>query len=158
METWQADSLAAALCQSFPRSAITADIWAGELADMDQARAEEAVRRIRRTFEHAPTIAALHAVYANLLGSAPEAAKCETCHGTGMVTDTDHPRHWPGKPDTIPKPIGPVDFIDADGNSRTRIEPTGECACNATTWCRQCPQGERAKLILRSINAQSAAA
>ena len=54
METWAADLLATSLCQSFPRSNITADIWATEFGDLNQAQAEEAVRRIRRTFEHAP--------------------------------------------------------------------------------------------------------
>lgn len=157
METWQADSLAAALCQSFPRSSITADVWATELAGMDQARAEEAVRRIRRTFEHAPTIAAMHATYNGLANTAPETEVCTTCHGTGMVTDTDHPRHWPGRPGTIPNPIGPVDYVDANGDTKVRWAPTGDCACNVATWCRQCDQGQRAQIVLRSMNKPAAA-
>ena len=146
METWQADSLAGALCQSFPRSSITADVWASELADLEQGRAEEAVRRLRRTAEHAPTVAAFYAVYNNLLGTAgPPAPPCDTCGDSGVVTDRDHPLHWPGRDGTIPTPL------DADG------KPTGECACNVATWCRDCEQGQRAKQTLRRMNPPAAA-
>ena len=158
METWQADSLAAVLCRSFPRSSIAADVWAEELGPLDTVRAEEAVRRIRRTFEHPPTIAAVHAVYANLLGSADTATEvCDHCGNTGIITDTDHPRHWPGRPGTIPTPMGPVDFTDDAGNAHTRIEPTGECACNVATWCRQCDQGPRARHMLQQMSRPDAA-
>ena len=138
METWAADSLATSLCQSFPRSNITADIWATEFGDLNQAQAEEAVRRIRRTFEHAPTIAAFHNMYASLALAPDPGELCEHCAGTGMVTDTDHPRHWPGTPGTLPA------LYELD-----RLQ--GRCNCNVVTWCRQCAQGEHARGLLRSM-------
>ena len=49
MESWEADGLAVILVQSFPRSQIATDVWEAELLPLDKARAEEAVRRIRRT-------------------------------------------------------------------------------------------------------------
>ena len=63
---------------------------------------------------------------------------CEHCAGTGMVTDTDHPRHWPGTPGTLPA------LYELD-----RLQ--GRCNCNVVTWCRQCAQGEHARGLLRSM-------
>ena len=65
---------------------------------------------------------------------------CEHCAGTGMVTDTDHPRHWPGTPGTLPA------LYELD-----RLQ--GRCNCNVVTWCRQCAQGEHARGLLRSMTA-----
>ena len=132
METWEADGLSALICQSFPRSQIAADVWADEFKPLDKPRAEEAVRRIRKTSEHAPSIAHFHGVYGGLLGTArsPEEA-CEQCGGSGIVTDTDHPRHWTGGADAMPP-------VDADGH----------CNCNVATWCRSCPDGVTRKQML----------
>ena len=45
METWAADLLATSLCQSFPRSNITADIWATELGELNHAHAAASALR-----------------------------------------------------------------------------------------------------------------
>lgn len=138
MESWQADGLATILVQSFPRSSIATDVWEAELLPLDKSRAEEAVRRIRRTSEHAPTIAHFHSMYAGLLGTQRDVPQCEQCNGTGIVTDTDHPRHWTGAPDTMPPKMD-----------------EWTCACNVATWCRSCPEGVARKGMLARLNGQA---
>ena len=138
METWEAGGLAVALVQSFPRSSIATDVWEAEILPLDKARAEEAVRRIRRTSETSPSIAHFHGVYASLLGTVRETVVCELCDGTGIVTDTDHPRHWTGRPDTMPPKMD-----------------TFGCACNVATWCRACPDGTARRAMLQRMNGQT---
>ena len=138
MERWEAEGLAQSLCQSFPRSQIAPDIWQSELEPLDKARAEEAVRRVRRQSEHAPSIAYFHGIYGGLLGSVRgDGVACESCSDTGLVTDTDHPRHWPGAPDAMPRPRDP------DGSEY--------CDCNVATWCRDCEHGKRARAMLQRM-------
>ncbi len=139
METWQADNLATLLVQSFPRSAIATDVWEAELLPLDKARAEEAVRRIRRTSEHAPSIAHFHGVYASLLGTQRDTHTCEQCQSTGLVTCTDHPRHWAGQPDTMPPQID-----------------QWTCSCNVVTWCRSCADGLTRKAMLQRMAGEAA--
>jgi len=129
METWEADTLGGLIAQSWPRSSITADVWAGEFRSLDKPRAEEAVRQLRRTQEHAPSVASFYAVYGRLAGSAQEGGTCDMCDNTGVITDTDHPHHWPGRNGTLPL------AIDVDGKPY--------CICNVARPCR-CDHGKRA--------------
>jgi hypothetical protein len=140
MESWQADSLATVLVQSFPRSSIATDVWEAELLPLDKARAEEAVRRIRRQSEHAPTIAHFHAVYGGLLGTQREAVQCDQCAGSGLVTDTDHPRHWTGPADAMPPKLD-----------------EWTCSCNIVTYCRSCSEGAARKAMLQRMNGDAKA-
>lgn len=130
MQKWEAESLGHKLATSFPRSSITPDAWADELADLQLAPAEEAVRRIIRTSEYAPTIAAYHSLYRSLFGTARTSVDCTLCAGSGWITDRDHPAHWPGDHTSMP-PI-PAEYGPDDG-----------CNCNVVTTCH-CPAGQAA--------------
>ena len=96
MERWQAEGLAQSMCQSFPRSQIAPDIWTSEIEPLDLARAEETVRQLRRTADHAPSIAQFFAKYHGLLGSTNSGnidPDCAGCHDTGWITCLHHPQH-----------------------------------------------------------------
>ena len=142
MQTWEADSIGQKLATSFPRSSISAQSWAEELADLEKIRAEEACRRLIRTAEHPPTIAAFMNLYGSLAGTAQDTGPlCPDCDGTGLVTDRRHPQHWPGTPDSVPRPLN------------TELYQPGECACNVVAAC-SCKVGQaHGAHVIATINA-----
>jgi len=123
MEQWDADRIARKLATSWSRSSISADSWADELLPLVAGPAEEAVRRLVRTAEHAPSIAQFHGTYRGLLGTVEAGDACPDCAGSGLVTDTNHPRHWPGDRSSVPVLVLP------DGPHPE------ECMCNVVRPC-----------------------
>ena len=124
MERHEADSIARKLATSWARSSIAQDSWADEIIDLQRGPAEEAARRLVRQAEHAPSIAQFHGIYRALLGSAPDNGPlCPDCLGSGLVTDTRHPQHWPGRPGSVPV------MRNEDGTA------TDECICNVVRAC-----------------------
>lgn len=125
MREYEAVEIATRLCHSWPRSSISADMWANELARLDRGRAEHTARQLVRTHDHAPSIAAFLSAYRALAGTATDERICPDCANNGWVTDNDHPAHWPGK---TPPPV-PEWWGRDDG-----------CCCNVVRPCR-CPHG-----------------
>lgn len=112
--------------------------WLDMLASMDEGAAGTTLARLKaRGGGTAPSPADFMAVHATLVvqdgGTRPP--RCATCGGTGWVTSTDHPAHWPG---SSPAPTG----------------PDGECWCNVSTWCRSCPDGQVARDTMARIDAE----
>jgi len=147
MRLSEAEDVALKLSQSWPRSAISVKVWADELVELNRARAEEAARKLVRTSEHAPSIAAFLGAYRNLAGTATSDFVCDDCANSGWVTDTNHPSHWPGRhPEK--------NVLQADGTHRDdpgNIPPIPEwygpadgCCCNVVKPCR-CDHGDRTR-------------
>lgn len=132
MKLHEADAIALRLRGAWPRSVIAPETWIAELTELDRARAEEACRQLVRSEEHAPSIARFLATYRNLAGTAPDDQRCPECQNTGWVVDNNHPAHWRGTPDTIPKI--PDHYLPDDG-----------CLCEAVRpcTCRYAPRGRR---------------
>jgi len=132
-----ASTIAVKLSQAWPRSSIATDVWEEELAPLDRGRAEETVRQLRRTEEHAPSIARFLSAYRNLAGTAPIEWICPTCNNDRWITDLLHPEHngyWTEKVNEEGKPTRtmPV-FKLKDGTP----DPT-ECICNIMRPCPRC--------------------
>lgn len=111
------------------------DYWAEELGPLDEGAAGTAFARLKAS-AHRPTLGEFLEQYKTLNvrdGSTPR-PQCDTCSNTGLVTDTDHPRHWPGDPKTVP------------------VEYGGECCCQVATWCPVCDEGQRARTMLRGVS------
>lgn len=140
-----AERVAMKLNQSWPRSNVTMIAWTTALVELDLARAEETCRQLVRTEEHAPSIARFLAKYRDLAGTAgpdPDGA-CAFCGDSGWVPDTNHPGHWPGRPETIPVASVLVTRTDDDGHVTTAWELSGECWCNVVAPCGKCAIGPR---------------
>lgn len=133
MKEQTAQSLALKLSQTWQRGPLP-DIWAEVLQTMEHGPAEAAYRALRDTMHNSPSIAEFRTAYAKQLGTAhrdpDHPHDCAECCDTGWVTDLDHPRHWPGRPGTIPV------ARDADGN----VDPR-ECICNVARPCH-CRAGQ----------------
>jgi hypothetical protein len=126
-----AAELAVKISQTWPRSSVATDVWEEELADLDRPRAEAALKQMRRTVEHAPSVAAFLSAYRAQSGTAGVYEwNCPKCANTGWVTDEQHPRHWTGRPEDMPKI--PPHYGPADG-----------CLCNVVTPCG-CDHGKNA--------------
>jgi hypothetical protein len=135
MKPFEAEDVANKLAHSWPRSSITITSWVEELVELDKGRAEETTRQLIRNAEHAPSIAAFLSTYRNLAGTAKDGPKCPDCDGTGWVTDTNHPSHWPGDMKRVP-PI-PASHGPAD-----------PCLCNVVKPC-SCDDGAHAHKHLK---------
>lgn len=131
-------SLAVLISQTWPRNQIPVDVWEETLTPLDGPRCEQAYRDLRNTIKYPPSISDFMAKYHGLLGTAREANLCEHCAGTGIVTDTNHPHHWPGRPDTMPP-----------------ANDDGTCNCNCATWCPNCPEGTTRRSMLQRMNGQT---
>lgn len=127
MSPEHAERIALRLAGAWPRSQVSTQTWLTELVDLDRARAEQACRQLIRSSERAPSIAAFLAAYRALVGTAGTDRECPDCQNTGWVTCNDHPAHWPGVANTIPKI--PDSYLPDDG-----------CLCNAVRPCH-CAHG-----------------
>ena len=116
------------------------DHWVETLTPLDPGVAGTAYVKLQKKCDRTPSPAEFLAEYRTLRtydASQPRAAICHECDGTGVVTDLDHPHHWTGPADTIPK------------------HPDGYCECNVVTWCQSCDDGRtRARDMLARINHQ----
>lgn len=122
---------------SMTLTAARTEAWLDMLGALDEGVAGTAFVRLKTKGTSAPSPADFMSTYSTLSasgGGAPSGPRCGGCHGTGWVTDTDHPRHWPG------------DSKDAP------TSPDGECLCNVVTWCPRCADGQAAKDTLHRIN------
>src|SRR5690349_7553088 len=72
------------------------DYWIDTLTRMDYGTAGTTFARLQK-HHHAPSPADFLAEYQSL-HTAPFQERCEHCASTGLVTDTNHPHHWPGDP------------------------------------------------------------
>lgn len=111
------------------------DAWRDMMTDLDAGRAGTTYARFK--VEHHgknPTPAQFMQLYRTVDTSEPTIERnCPHCDNTGYVTDTDHPRHWTGRP--------------AD-----RPQHTDPCDCNVATWCPHCHHGTAARTALRKYN------
>ena len=138
----QANDLAFRLATSWPKSSVAIEAWRDAIMDLHYAPAEATYRDLVNTQEFAPTIAAFRGTYGRKLGTAHDGPACPDCGNTGLITDRDHPQHWPGDPSSVPKPI------DAATG-----KPTGECACNVAKPCH-CRTGQtHGRALIAAINA-----
>jgi len=129
--------IAVKISQGWPRSAIATDVWEEELAELDKGRAEQTVRQLRRSDEHAPSIARFMQAYRDLAGSAHEPEWiCPGCNNDRWITDLLHPEHngyWRER-------------LDDEGRARVSMPvlqgPNGPepdiCICNIMRPCPRC--------------------
>lgn len=115
------------------------DHWMDTLETLDAGVAGTTYVRLQQKTDKLPSPAEFLAEYRTVApyDATHRAPQCEACCNTGLVTDTDHPRHWPGPPDSMPRPVGP------DGDVY--------CDCNVATWCRGCEHGKRARAMLQRM-------
>lgn len=113
--------------------------WAEELEALDEGAAGTAFARLK-TSAHRPTLGQYLEVYKSLNTHDASTRKppCKDCADTGLITDMNHPAHWPGDPKTIP----PASDWFLDDEHRV-------CGCNVATWCRTCDAGVTARGLLQ---------
>lgn len=111
------------------------EYWAEELGPLEDGAAGTAFARLKAS-SHRPTLGEYLEVYRSLVvhDAGNPAPACSVCSGSGLVTDTNHPAHWPGDRSTVP------------------VLPDGVCGCNVGTWCRQCAEGGKAREMLRRFD------
>lgn len=116
------------------------DHWMDTLCGVDGGIAGTAYVRLQRKSDRVPTPAEFLAECRTIqpYDASNREPPCLECADSGVITDTDHPRHWPGTPDTLPK-VYEQDIAD------------GRCNCNAVTWCRQCTHGQRAQQMMQRM-------
>lgn len=123
MDGMQADSLTKALASMWPAWNLNLRQWSKNMADLEYKTASKAVSTIVRQSDNPPSWARFLLVYDSCKGQAITGPACELCSGTGWVTDTDHPNHYPGPVEYAPK-------AHEDG-----------CFCNVVKACR-CTLGQ----------------
>lgn len=148
MKSWEAETLASTIAQSWPNGSIPPDVWADELAELDYRQADATLRDLRRKTGRAPSVADFRAAYLARSAPDPSDPRCPNCDGWGWVTDDprNHPHHWPGR-DTMRPPENPDDRHEpANWNRQWTVPPVnhddfGSCNCNVAVPC-SCPIGE----------------
>lgn len=143
MKSWEAETLASVIAQSWPAGSITPDIWAEELAELDHRQADATIRDMRRKTHRAPSVADFRAHYLARTAPTPHDDRCELCGGWGWVTDDpgNHPEHWPGR-DTMRPPENGDDRHEPNGWQRqwtvppVNVNDFGSCNCNVVVPCR----------------------
>lgn len=110
------------------------DHWVSILCDLDATQAGTTFARMMRQ-QHAPSPAQFLAE-AQQHQPAITRSWCAACGNTGVVSDDNHPHHWPGQPDTMP-----------------RIEGSSDCICNVAKPCH-CNLGKQAADWFRRADAQ----
>lgn len=117
------------------------DHWMDTLSALDAGAAGTTYVRLTKKADRVPTPAEFIAEYrtVHVFDASNRRPPCAVCGDSGIVTDTDHPRHWPGDPKSMPRPThGGQEY----------------CNCNVANYCRQCPAGEQARETLRRIDQQ----
>ena len=124
------------------------DHWMNTLTDLEPGPAGTAYARLQG-LPKMPSPAEFRATVSTLATRDQSTGyQCTTCGydangrwtNTGLITDTDHPHHWPGRPGTMP----PETVIDNGNGTITRL-----CNCNCVTWCPNCDAGRTMRDTLR---------
>ncbi len=124
MTRQDATDLATLIVQTW-RGGPQATVWEDELGNLHTNQARTTYEKLRRTLEHAPSIARFLAEYRALTQTPDERPGCGHCNHSGWIEIVDHRRHGPGCR------IGNPDFpgtVDSYGDP-------GDCHCTATTPC-----------------------
>lgn len=129
-----AEQLLSSLRRAFDPWTPYREAWLSALLELDRSSARHAADWVIKHNRRAPTIAEFLDVYRQeRLRSVEDGDICGKCAGTGWVTDTNHPFHFPG--DISKAPVDPVD---------------GSCMCNVVSPC-DCLAGGVAKDVHRKI-------
>lgn len=95
MNRTDALNLAERIHRGWPRSHIDLDTWAEVLEDLDHGPAESALRTLRDSEEHQPSVAKFRATYRAQFGTArEEKTDCNRCGGDGWETFQDGPTEF----------------------------------------------------------------
>lgn len=130
MNTPDADDLATLITKTW-RGGPSTDVWAEELGTLYTAQARAAYTQLRRSEQHAPSVATFLAAYRSLGTTRTEDPQrpCTTCDGTGLVIVEAPDWHRPG----CPRPAA-IEKIAGSG----RIIAVYPCGCHAAAPCTQC--------------------
>jgi hypothetical protein len=123
MDERSATDMAGRISQIWPRGGISTQIWEEELRRLTWTQANAALRKLKYSTKHSPSLAEFYAEYN---AGSPEATHvpCERCDGGGWVQVTGPRRHGPRCPTPESEPDDP-----------------GDCHCSAVEPCA-CSNGQ----------------
>jgi DnaJ-class molecular chaperone len=123
MDERSATDMAGRISQIWPRGGISTQIWEEELRRLTWTQANAALRKLKYSTKHSPSLAEFYAEYN---AGSPEATHvpCERCDGGGWVQVTDERRH--------------ATHCRTPG---TNVELPDDCRCHAVEPCT-CSNGQ----------------